>query len=134
MASGDAQKVWFPEMLSILNENWNSKLSWEECGILCKEMTDFRDELRKRKNIKPAQMLCKSCGQYHEMGMSKITIRSLIFALKKSGKINNAELKKLDKDWKSFQRKNRLDGYGYPKEGKIEGLATLMKCSSDQKD
>ncbi len=118
MASGDAQKAWFPEMLSILAERWSYGMSWEVCSDLCKEMADFRLKLRKEKNIKAAKMLCKNCGQYHEMSPSQLTIRSLIFALRKSGKIDESELKTLDKEWKKYQRKNKLDGYGNPKEVK----------------
>ncbi len=66
MAQGDAQRAWFPEMLSILRERWYPDISWEEVSRLCDDMQRLRDEISERKNIKPVRMYCKKCGQYSE--------------------------------------------------------------------
>jgi hypothetical protein len=112
MPSGDAQRAWFPEMLSHLAKNWNDKISWEDYCHICKEMTEYRKELREQKNIGKVKKFCKNCNQYHEMGPPPIGIRSLLFALKKSNIINDSKFTILEKEWKKYQRKNNLDGYG----------------------
>jgi hypothetical protein len=104
MAAGDNFKVWFPEMVQIIKDQWHSKLSWDEMGVLCSSMMDYRDELRKEKGIKNAVTLCNKCGNKHELKLVKITIRSLLFALKKNNVIDVVTFEKLDLSWKKHQR------------------------------
>jgi len=115
MPSGDAQRVWFPEMLSLISEQWNDDLSWNEISVLCTEMTEYRKKLKNIKNIKPIMAFCENCKKYHEMDISPIGVRSLLFALKKSKIIDELKFKTLESEWRKYQRKNKLDGYGNPK-------------------
>jgi hypothetical protein len=110
MAAGDAQRVWFPEMLDALKQYWSKEKTWEEIAIFAHKMTEERTNLRHAKGIKPAQWRCKDCGEI--LDLAPITIRSCLFALRKMNAIDEEQLKQLDKDWKKYKKKNCLDGEG----------------------
>ena len=111
MASGDAQRAWFPEMLEKLNKIWSKNMTWEQVSLLCGEMQKIRERIRKERNIKPIRFFCKKCGKYELTTPIPITIRSLLFALKKIKKITEEEFKELDKNWKKYRKTNNLDIY-----------------------
>ncbi len=102
MASGDSQRAWFPEMMSELKNTWSHQMTWEECADLCHKMTLFRKLIWKERNIKPARTWCKNCQEYHDSRPPDISIRSMLFALKKidlhqdafSLKVSHKRLKK----------------------------------------
>ena len=112
MAQGDAQRAWFPEMLSILRKRWYPDISWEEVSKICDDMQRLRDEIRERKNIKPVRMYCKKCGKYSETVPPKISIRSLLFALRKVDIVTEEEFKTSDRNWKKYRKENNLDLFG----------------------
>lgn len=112
MAQGDAQRAWFPEMLSILRKRWHPGISWDEVSKICDDMQHLRDEIRERKNIRPVRMSCKECGQYSEVVPPKISIPSLLYALKKVDLVTKDEFKASDKSWKKHRKENHLDLYG----------------------
>jgi hypothetical protein len=112
MAAGDAQRTWFPEMLEGLKVRWHRELSWEECRDLCGEMTALRTKIRESKNIKPVRAWCKNCQAHHNPTPSPLTIRSMLFALKKIGVMDEFEFKELDKMWKKYRKDNSLDARG----------------------
>lgn len=112
MASGDSQRAWFPEMLYDLKEKWDPSMSWEAYRELCEEMTKKRKRIKEEKGIKPVRRWCKNCQEYRNMEPAPISIRSLLFALKKISLINDEEFKRLDTEWKKYQRVNNLNAYG----------------------
>lgn len=114
MPSGDNTRVWFPEMLEELSKMWVPEMTWEEMNEICLHMGAKLSGLRKEKNINIRTSIRHSCGSTMEL-CSKISIRSLLFALAKINAISEEELKKLDKEWKCFQRKRKLNGYFEPK-------------------
>ena len=114
MAAGDAQRAWFPEMLAELKETWNHQMSWEGCADLSQKMTIFRESIWKNRNIKPARTWCPNCKEYHHSRPPEISIRSMLFALKKINVIDHDEFKELDKSWKKYRKESNLDAYGKP--------------------
>lgn len=90
-------------------------MSWKQCSAFCATMTKYRIQLRNEKKIKPAMKYCKNCGAYHEIEPLPISIRSMLFTLKKISKINSDQFKELERSWKKHQREFNLDGYGNPK-------------------
>lgn len=115
MAAGDAYKVWFPEMLKTLKTKWRSDMEWEEVITLCSAMTKKRETLRQKKNIKDPIMKCSCCNKKMPFKAAPITVRSLLFALKKADIIEEDTLSLLDADWKKYQRRNKLNGQGQVK-------------------
>lgn len=75
-------------------------------------MTKFREQIWDKRNIKPAKNWCPNCEEYHENRPQPITIRSMLFALKKTGSIYDDEFKVLDKSWKKYRKEHELDAYG----------------------
>jgi len=112
MAIGDAQRVWYPEMLADLKQYWFIGVPWEEVIAFCGKMTIARKELALSKGIKPPMYKCPKSGLRAQAAYPTISVRSLIFALQKVGAISNDELKEIDRDWKEYRRKNSLDAYG----------------------
>lgn len=115
MASGDAQRQWFPDMIEDLKNIWRKNITWEELSDFCITMTKKRDNIRKQKNIKKSKNSgsCSKCGG--KLTELQIGIRSALFTLKKHKIITENEFKDLDKDWKKFKKKNNLDIDGKPK-------------------
>ena len=78
-------------------------------------MTIMRKEIAISRDIKPPMMKCSDCGALVRSGYPKVSVRSLIFALQKIEVISGDKLKEIDRDWKRYQKKNDLDGYGKKK-------------------
>jgi RNase P subunit RPR2 len=114
MASGDSQRAWFPEMLNELKKFWKPDISWEEVSNFIEKMHSMRKNIRKTRNIKPVRMYCKNCKEYHFFEPPGVSIRSLLFALKKISVVTDIELKDLDKNWKKYRKENNLDLFGKP--------------------
>jgi hypothetical protein len=115
MAPGDAQRVWFPEMIATLKSHWSSSVTWEELAIICRTMSKKREEIRKTRGIKPPKTKCRKCGSISGGSNNYlISIRSALFVLKNSDVITEEEFKKLDKEWKKYKKENNLDPYGHP--------------------
>ena len=127
MASGDNTRVWFPEMLDELSQTWHQDLEWGEVKKICLHMGKRLTEIRNRKNIKTKLNIpCKSgcgCGGTMELS-SKISIRSLLFSLKKIDVISEQKLKELDENWQSYQRRNNLNAFHEPKKQIISSSIT----------
>ena len=114
MAAGDSQRAWFPKMLSELKDAWSHQMTWEECANFCHKMTIFRKLIWKERNIKPARTWCNNCQEYHDNRPPDISVRSMLFTLKKLNIIDHHEFTKLDKSWKKYRKVSNLDAYGKP--------------------
>ena len=112
MGSGDAQRVWFPEMLEELFTSWKAGMPVEELVAFCLRMTAKRAQIRGERNILPPKMRCPCCGEVSRSETPGVSVRSALFSLKKHGVITDAELEHHDRAWKRYQRKHDLDGYG----------------------
>ena len=112
MPSGDAQRVWFPEILAMLRSSWSETMSWDELANLCKHLTEVRKELRAARGIKDAVYQCRKCGGSMRSGSDRLSIRSALFALKKIGMLTETDLARLDRDWTKYRAANQLDRNG----------------------
>ena len=112
MAAGDAQRVWFPEMLEEFRSTWSRAMTWEELADFCARMTEKRKEIRRMRDIQPPRTRCPKCGQLSKSDISSVSVRSALFALKKIGVVSDAELKELDKSWARHRGEHDLDPYG----------------------
>jgi hypothetical protein len=115
MPAGDAQRAWFPDMLSELEGFWGNQPGWEDVICFCEIMTSLRTKIREQRGIRPLMMRCRSCGGKHAATIPPISPRSLLFALQKIEAIDDQELKRLDKEWMRFRKTENLDARGYPK-------------------
>jgi hypothetical protein len=114
MASGDAQRVWFPEMLDDLQAYWSASRTWDELAGFCQRMTDKRRTIRKARGILPPRSRCPQCGDVSRSDISGVSVRSALFALRKLGILTEAEFKDLDRSWKKHRAAAGVDAYGRP--------------------
>ncbi len=116
MASGDAQRVWFLEMLEALEARWSASWSWDEMVGFCVEMTALRTSIRSARGIQSPRMRCHRCGAVSRSDIPGVSVRSALFALEKRGVVDTGKRERLDRDWRRYQRRNKLDAYGRPKQ------------------
>jgi len=112
MPPGDAQRVWFPEMLDELERFWSSSVTWEELAEFCRRMTELRADIRESRGILPPRRRCPCCGSVSRGDIRGASIRSALFALKKLGALTDEDFKVLDRSWKAHRMAHRLDAYG----------------------
>lgn len=112
MPAGNSTRAWLPEMVDELEKRWSRTLSWEEYSPLCDRMTEMRTQLRRERGVKGPRMFCRHCNEFHEMNLGPVTIRSVLFALKKRGLLTEVELNAMDVEWRRYRSKHRLDGCG----------------------
>jgi hypothetical protein len=112
MASGDAQRVWFPEMVDELRRRWSISLTWDEVVALCDDATAQRTRIRQERGILPPRMRCPHCGEVSQADIPGISVRSLLFALEHDGQIDEEAFVRLDRSWKKHRAAHSLDAYG----------------------
>lgn len=136
MPAGDAQRVWFPEMLEELRSMWSSAMTWEELAGFCGRMTEMRKEIRRTRGIQPPRMRCPKCGQVSRSDISGVSIRSALFAFKNNGVITDSEFKVLDGSWMRHKAKHDLDphGQGIETPSRVAGSADLCCLGNGPRD
>lgn len=112
MPSGDAQRVWLPEMLEELKTFWSDTRTWDDLADFCARMTVFRKQIREERGIRPPKTRCPKCGKVSRSDLSGVSIRSALFALRNNGVITDDVFKKLDRSWMKHKKKNGLDAQG----------------------
>ena len=120
MASGDAGRTWFSEMVETLRHEWNSEMSWEQVFTLRDRLDAMLQEIRTSRSIRPPTMWCPVCNQRTQQASPSVSVRATILALGRFGIVAAAEVKSLEKRWAKHRKENSLD-----RNGKLcEGLST----------
>lgn len=114
MPPGDAQRVWFPAMIEALRSVWSSSMGWYELIGFCARMTELRREIRRELGLRPPRMRCPHCGSESCADIAGVSVRSALFALHKEGIITEVECTELNRDWKRYSARHRLDHLGRP--------------------
>ena len=112
MASGDAQRTWFPEMIEMLRKEWRSSLTLEELIKLRDSLDATLQFIRRSRKILPPRIWCQNCKQYQRAGSPKVSVRAIILALGRFDIANQQDVKTLEKNWKKYRNENDLDLYG----------------------
>ena len=129
MPAGDAQRAWFPEMLSELRQFWDNDPNWPDVVEFCEKMTSLRSSIWEQRGIRGPMMTCRNCGKKHAMTLPPISPRSLLFALQKIEIITDDELKQLDKEWKRFRQNENLDALGHVNTDSAEDTNRGSTCT-----
>jgi hypothetical protein len=129
MPAGDAQRAWFPEMLSELRRFWDNDPDWSAVIKFCETMTSLRSSIWEQRGIQRPMMTCRNCGKKHAMTLQPISPRSLLFALRKIDIITDDELKQLDKEWKSFRKNESLDALGHLNRDSVNDTSRGSTCT-----
>jgi hypothetical protein len=62
MAAGDAQRVWFPEMVERLRSQWHQGMSFDALVELRDELDAILQQIRSERHIRTTVMKCPRCG------------------------------------------------------------------------
>ena len=112
MASGDASRTWFSEMVETLRQEWNSEMSWEQVFTLRDRLDTTLQEIRTSRGIQPPTMWCPVCETRTRQAPPSVSVRATILALGRFGIVAAADMKSLEKRWTKHRKENSLDRNG----------------------
>ena len=119
MASGDAQRTWFPEMIESLGQSWSPSMSETDLIALRDRLDTALQTIRSERGIQPAMMWCPSCQARHRSAPPKVSVRAMILALGRFELASTSEVKALERRWNTYRKYHQLDRYGM-KEQSVE--------------
>ena len=112
MAAGDAQRVWFPEVIERLRSQWHE-------GMPCDELIGLRDDLdamlqriRSDRHIRLPVFRCPECGHVGEGAAPHISVRAMILSLLRFGIAPAEKARPLEKAWAEYRKQKGTDVYG----------------------
>jgi hypothetical protein len=129
MAAGDAQRVWFPEMIETLRSEWRLGMTFE-ATIELRDGLDARlQRLRSERHIRSPVFKCPHCGNVGEGALPHVSVRAMLLSLVRFGIADAEQVKMLEKSWAVYRQQNKLDIFG-----KSEGLpsAKTPQCGHPQ--
>jgi hypothetical protein len=121
MASGDASRTWFSEMVQTLRQELKSEISWEQVFTLRDRLDAMLQEIRTSRSIRPPTMWCPVCKTLTRQAPPRVSVRAVIFALGRFGIVATAEVKSLEKRWAKHRKENSLDRNGKSIQAVITG-------------
>lgn len=112
MASGDAQKVWFPAMMATLRKAADPAMSMDAVLLLRDRLDATLQTIRSTRQILPAMMWCPHCQAHHRAAPPHVSVRATILALGRFAEVAATEVQALEKRWNRYRRQHQLDRYG----------------------
>ena len=85
MAAGDAQRVWFPEMIESLRSRWRQGLSFEAIVKLRDDLDAMLQRIRSERHIRPPVFKCPKCGHVGEGAEPHVSVRAMILSVIRFG-------------------------------------------------
>ena len=116
MAAGDANRIWFPEIVDELRKRWRDDLDANDLMSLAENLNTSLQQLRSSRNIKPAMMWCPRCKERHRSAPPRVSVRATILAAKRFEVATLETAKKMERQWTKHRRVAGLDPYGQPTE------------------
>lgn len=104
MASGDAQRTWFPEMIGMLKDDWHASMSLDALISLRDRLDATLQTIRTERHILPAMMYCPRCQKRHRAAPPKVSVRAMILALARFEIAPQSEVKTLEKLWNKHRK------------------------------
>jgi len=81
MPRGDAQRVWFPEMLARLQREWRETMSVAALIGLRDSLDTMLHQIRSERHISSPVFTCPKCGLRGPMAEPRVSVRAMILAL-----------------------------------------------------
>jgi len=78
MAAGDAQRVWFEEMVDTLRSKWQRELPFQELIRLRDELDEMLQRIRSERQLRPPAFKCPKCGDIGEGAAPQVSVRAMI--------------------------------------------------------
>ena len=116
MASGYAQRTWFPEMIEMLGQTWSPSMAEGEWVALRDRLDTTLQTIRSERHIVSAMMWCPHCQARHPSAPPKVSVRAMILALGRFGMASASEVKVLERRWTTYRKHHHLDRYGMKEE------------------
>ncbi len=85
MAAGDAQRVWFTEMIESLRSQWRQGLSFEAIVKLRDDLDAMLQRIRSERHIRPPVFKCPKCGHVGEGAEPHVSVRAMILSVIRFG-------------------------------------------------
>ena len=112
MASGDAQRVWFPKLVETLRSEWRIGMSFEATIELRDELDAMLQRIRSELHIRPPVFKCPHCGHVGEGAQPHVSVRAMLLSLVRFGIADAEQMKTLEKRWALYRQQNKLDIFG----------------------
>jgi len=112
MAAGDAQRVWFPEMIEVLREEWRPEMPFEALVALRDRLDAMLHQIRAERHIRPPVLRCPECGKMAEAAEAHVSVRAMILSLLRFEIAAPESTYALEKSWARHRKQNGLDPYG----------------------
>jgi hypothetical protein len=112
MAAGDAQRVWFPEMVETLPSEWHHEMSFEATIELRDGLDAILQRIRSEQHIRPPVFKCPQCGHVGEGAQPHVSVRAMLLSLARFGIADAEQVKTLEKRRALYRQQNRLDIFG----------------------
>jgi hypothetical protein len=112
MAAGDAQRVWFPEMIERLRSQWHQGMSFDAIVKLRDDLDAMLERIRSERHIRPPVFKCPKCGHFGEGAEPHVSVRAMILSLIRFGIAAAEPTSALEKGWAAYRRQSGLDLYG----------------------
>jgi hypothetical protein len=114
MASGDAQKVWFPELIAMVRQAGAAAMSMEALLRLRDRLNTTLQTIRHTRQSLPAMMWCPHCQGRHRAAPPSVSVRATILALGRYTRATVSEVQALEKQWNRYRKQHQLDRDGQP--------------------
>jgi hypothetical protein len=112
MAAGDAQRVWFPEVVAQLRDQWHPDLSFESIISLRDDLDTALQRIRSEGNIGSPVFRCRHCGHVGPGATPHVSVRAMILSLARFGIAAADQIHNLENRWTAYQKQKNLDLYG----------------------
>jgi len=112
MAAGDAQRVWFREMIARLRSQWHPGMSFDALVELRDELDAMLQRIRAERHIRPAVFQCPKCGHVGEGRPPHVSVRAMILSLDRFSLASAEQTRALEKAWATHRKQKGLDIHG----------------------
>ena len=112
MPSGDAQRTWFPEMVTRLRSTWHEGMSMPALISLRDDLDEMLQRIRAARNIRTPIITCRKCGMTGPAAPPHVSVRALILALSRFEIASRDKTRVLEKEWATYQKNRRLTPEG----------------------
>jgi hypothetical protein len=129
MPSGDAQRVWFPEMIEALRSEWRHGMSFEATVELRDELDAMLQRIRSEWHMRTPVFKCPHCGHVGEGAQPHVSVRAMLLSLVRFGIADAEQIKTLEKRWALYRQQNKLDIFGKAEQ---LPLAKMPRCGHPQ--
>jgi hypothetical protein len=112
MASGDAQKGWFPAMIALLRKAADLAMSVDAVLLLRDRLDATLPRIRRTRQILPAMMWCPHGQAHHRAAPPRVSVRATLLALGRFVEVATPDVQALEQRWNRYRRQHQLDRYG----------------------